>query len=155
VKGSFPFRGAKGKVRRKSMKRFLLIITVVAGVVFLAPETLFAQADIEAATAEGKVFAPGELDKLRPLVGQMVTIEGMPVLVGENKTGTMRYVNFTNDYRQSVALVFGSKRPDTFLPKEKLEEYVGKKLRVKGILDEYRNRLQIEIIKLDQIEVLP
>src|SRR3954470_15805361 len=81
-------------------------------------------------STDAKVYAPTDLATLKPLKGQKVVIEGTIASSGANKADTIRYLNFTKNFRESVSLVFfGSK-----VPKEKLSEYVGKKVRVSGTL---------------------
>jgi hypothetical protein len=76
-------------------------------------------------------------------------IEGTIASSGANKADTIRYLNFTKNFRESVSLVFfGGK-----VPKEKLSEYVGKKVRATGTLDDHNDALQIKVDNLDQIKV--
>ena len=101
------------------------------------------------------VFAPTDLAKLKEMNGKPVVVEGTIVAQGENKSGTVRYLNFTKDYKEGVALVFLlGKNADAF-SKEKLGAFVGKKVRVSGTVGTYKESLQIKIDKLDQIQVQP
>jgi hypothetical protein len=105
------------------------------------------------APAAGEVFDPKALDVLRPKKGQIVTLEGTLVATGQNKAGTIRYLNFTQNYRESVGLIFRvSKNPDFTM--EKLGEWVGKKVRVHGTISEFQGNLQIAIDKFDQLKVV-
>lgn len=107
------------------------------------------------APAPDKIFLPTELDALRPLLGHTVTIEGKLQRLGANKGQTIRYLNFTANYRDSVALVFHiSKGGDSFA-KDRLTEWLGKKVRATGKLGEFSGNLQIEIEKLDQLQAIP
>ena len=107
-----------------------------------------------AAPAVEKVFAPTALEELKPLVGKKVTIEAPIVVQGENKTGTVRYLNFTTKFRESVSLTFFASAGEGKFTKEKLAEFVGKKVRVTGELGEFNGALQIKITKLDQLKVV-
>jgi hypothetical protein len=106
--------------------------------------------------AAGGAIAAESIDALRPMLGKEVTVEGTVAMQGESKTGTVRYLNFSRDFRKSAALVFMVRKPggDVFT-KEKLGEYVGKKVRVTGKLAEYQGALQIEVGALDQLVIQP
>jgi RecJ-like exonuclease len=102
--------------------------------------------------AAGKVFLPTDLDALRPLVGQPITIEGRLVRLGGNKGQTIRYLNFTQNYRDSVALVFFVSKGGDAFAKDKLTEWLGKKVRATGKLADFNGNLQIEVENLDQLQ---
>ena len=104
----------------------------------------------ETPAADAKTFLPTDLTLLRPLKGQKVNIEGTIAATGANKTDSIRYLNFTKNFRESVSLVFFGDK----VPKEKLAEFVGKKVRVNGVLEEYKEALQIKVASLDQIKVI-
>lgn len=88
---------------------------------------------------------PKQLDVLRGLIGQTVTLRGTPVALGENRAGTITYINFTQDYRESVALVcFHEDDPEGFR-KEYLERFLGQNITITGRLDEHRGNLQIKV----------
>lgn len=89
-------------------------------------------------------------------MGQDVIIEGTVAAQGESKTGTVRYLNFSRNFRSTIALVFKLKQPngDSFT-KEKLGEYVGKKIRVTGKVADYQGALEIEVASLDQLTIQP
>ena len=103
-----------------------------------------------AAAAEVKTYAPTDLTTLKPLKGKKVVLEGKIAATGANKTDTVRYLNFTKNYRESASLVFFGNA----VPKEKLAEFVGKKVRVNGVLSEHNEALQIKVESLDQIKVI-
>ena len=99
-----------------------------------------------------RVFAPTDIEVLRPLLGQTVTVEGAIARVGESKSKTVRYLNFTSDYKLGVGLVFFvEKSPESF-QMEKLSKWIGRKTRVTGKLGEYNGTLQIEVVKLSQLK---
>jgi DNA/RNA endonuclease YhcR with UshA esterase domain len=106
------------------------------------------------APAVEKVFAPMALEELKQMLGKKITVEGPIVVQGENKAGMVRYLNFTTKYRSAVSLTFFTSAADTPFTKEKLAEYVGKKVRVTGELGEFNGSLQIKIAALDQIKIV-
>ena len=102
-----------------------------------------------------EVFDPKALEALRGKTGQIITVEGTLIRVGESKSGTHRYLNFTKLYRESVSLVFPiEKNPDEF-KYDKIKAWVGKKVRATGTLTEYGSDLQMVIEKWDQIVEVP
>lgn len=102
-----------------------------------------------------KVFAPTDLAGLKATDSKPVIVEGTLVAQGENKTGTVRYLNFTKNYKESLALVFMVGKGGEEFSKEKLGAFVGKKVRVTGPVSVFNEALQIKIDKLDQIQVQP
>jgi hypothetical protein len=104
------------------------------------------------ATEAGKVFAPTDLDALRMEIGKIVTVEGTIVASGESKSKTVRYLNFTKNYRESLGLVFFVSKGGDEFALEKLAAWVGKKIRATGKVAEHNGALQIEIEKLAQVQ---
>ncbi|MBX7156963.1 MAG: protein kinase [Verrucomicrobiae bacterium] len=97
---------------------------------------------------------PLNLLQLKKKIGATVMVEGTVMDYGENRTGTLRYLNFAESYRNSLALVFPVKGNEEIFSKEKLETYVGKKIRVTGKLSEFQGRPQM-IVEPDQtIEII-
>ncbi len=107
------------------------------------------------AAAADKIYAPKELTALRALKGQTVKIEGTILKQGESKTGAVRYLNFTEHYQEAISLVFMVSKGGGDFTKEKLTNFVGKKVQVTGVVGEYNNNLQIDIGKLDQLKLVP
>ena len=108
-----------------------------------------------AAPAADKIYAPKDLLPLRAVKGQTVKIEGTILKQGESKTGAVRYLNFTEHYQDSISIVFMVSKGSGDFTKEKLTNYVGKKVQITGVVADYNNNLQIEITKLDQIKLIP
>ena len=108
-----------------------------------------------AAPATDKIYAPKDLLPLREVKGQTVKIEGTILKQGESKTGAVRYLNFTEHFQESISLVFMVSKGNGDFTKEKLTNYVGKKVQVSGVVGEYNNNLQIEITKLEQLKLVP
>ena len=107
------------------------------------------------APATDKIYAPKDLTALRAVKGQTVKIEGTIVKQGESKTGSVRYLNFTDHFQESISLVFMVSKGGGDFTKEKLTNYVGKKVQVTGTVGEYNNNLQIEILAFDQLKLVP
>ena len=128
----------------------LLAVTLFAGALRAADKPA-----PKPAAASEKIFAPTDLAALRTVKGQTVKVEGTIVKQGESKSATVRYLNFTEDYKTSIALVFMVAKGDGDFTKEKLTNYVGKKVQATGAVGEYKDSLQIEIRALDQIKLVP
>ena len=105
--------------------------------------------------AEEKVYAPNDLAGLKEMTGKTVTIEGTVTGQGESKSGTVRYLNFSKNYKDTIALVFILSQGADNFTKEKLGEFVEKKVRVTGVVGTHNDALQIKIDKLEQIQVQP
>jgi len=102
-----------------------------------------------------KIYAPKDLEALRAVKGQTVKIQGTILKQGESKTATVRYLNFTDPFQESIALVFMVSKGGGDFTKEKLTNYVGKKVQVTGVVGEYNNNLQIEVGNFDQLKLVP
>ena len=100
-------------------------------------------------------LAPNDLVKLKEAVGKPVVVEGTISAQGENKTATIRYLNFSKNYKETISLVFMVAKGGDQFTSEKLGAFVGKKVRVSGTVGTYNDALQIKIEKLDQIQIQP
>ena len=130
---------------------------LTAGVAF----ALAALGDIAAAqtTAQRpatslKPLDANNLEQLRAHRGETVTVEGKIERQGESKNGTVRFLDFKKDYREGFVLVFFTWKGDGKFTKEKLADYLGKKVRATGKLTEYGSTMQIEVESLDQLKVV-
>lgn len=101
------------------------------------------------------IYAPTDLAKLKPRVNRRVVLEGVIVATGKSRTGSTSYLNFTRNYRDSVSLVFLGASVAKDFPKEKLAEFVGRKIHVGGLLEERSGALQLRVFYPEQIRVLP
>jgi hypothetical protein len=129
--------------------RLLLIPLALTALIAARAEEKPAEAAPKPAATE--VYDPKALEVLRGKTGQIITVEGTIVRVGESKSGTHRYLNFTKLYRESVSLVFPiEKNPEEF-KYDKLKAWVGKKVRATGTLSEYGSDLQLIVEKWDQV----
>lgn len=104
-----------------------------------------------AAPATETVHDPTKADELRPLLGQTLTVCGRIVEYGESKSGDVRYLNYSKDFRRSVALVFFMTEGD--FPSDLLRGHVGKDVRVTGPLSEHKGALQIVVGSLSELKV--
>jgi len=95
--------------------------------------------------------APGDRADFLARVGKPLTIEGVIGRMGENKPGTIRYLNFEGGQRGDLALVFFLKNGNPAFSAERLGEFVGRRVRVFGTVTEFQGSPQIEIADLHQI----
>jgi hypothetical protein len=105
--------------------------------------------------AVDETFSPTDLDGLRRKLNRRVAVEGTIVSSGQSKTGTVRYLNFTKNYRESVSLVFLAGRDRDAFPVGKLQQFVGKKVRIGGLVSERGGALQMRVFDLAHLKVLP
>ena len=110
-----------------------------------------APAQAPAGFATARIFVPSDLENLRGVRGQIVTVEGTLVVAGESKSKTVRYLNFTNDYRESLALVFFVGKGGDLFSMEKLHSWIGKRVRATGKVSEYGSNVQMEIERWEQV----
>ena len=101
------------------------------------------------------IYAPTDLAKLRARAGRRVVLEGKIVAMGKSKSGSTTYLNFTKNYHESVSLVILGGAGAKEFPKDKLAEYVGKKIHIGGILEERSGALQMRVFDVEQIKVVP
>lgn len=127
------------------MKAFLAVVLV----------SLFATTLPAAEPAAEKIYAPTDLDALRAVLGQTVKVEGTIVKQGESKDAKVRYLNFSENYKETLALVFMVAKGDGDFSKERLTNYVGKKVQVTGAVADYKGSLQIEVRALDLLRLVP
>ena len=144
------------------MKRTLhsLLVATLCGYSALAADEPKPAAPVEAAKpvaagVEEKIFAATDLAGLKPMLGKKVTVEGMVLSTSTNKAATMRFMNFTKNYNESLSLVFFANMGAGTFTKEKLSEYAGRKIRVTGTLGEFNGKLQFKMESLDQIKIQP
>lgn len=107
------------------------------------------------AAEAAKVFAPTDLEALRMAIGQLASVEGTIMASGESKSKTVRYLNFTKNYKESLGLVFFVSKGAEEFTLEKLTAWVGKKIRATGKVAEHNGTLQIEIEKWEQVQEIP
>lgn len=119
-----------------------------------APTTTIRETTTSTSTFGEKIWNPKEIASLGPHLGRRITIQGTPIELGDNRSGTAFYLNFTRNYKDSVAVVmFLSNDPDGFT-RENLQPFIGRPIQVTGILDEYRGSYQIKLADLSEIRPL-
>ncbi|MFZ4773903.1 MAG: protein kinase domain-containing protein [Terrimicrobiaceae bacterium] len=100
------------------------------------------------------VLLPGDRGKLLASLGKPVLIEGKISRAGENKTGTIRFLNFEGGSRGDFALVFFVGKDGGEFSKERLQELIGKRIRATGTVSDYQGNPQMEIRDWSQISLL-
>jgi len=103
-------------------------------------------------TMSGEAIAADDLSALRDKLDSTVTVEGTVSGVGQSRSGTVRYLNFSRNYKSALALVFFTRTVD--VPRERLQEFVGKKVRVTGKLGEHEGQVQIVMDTLEDVKVV-
>ena len=101
------------------------------------------------------IYAPTDFAKLRPRLNHRVVLEGVIVATGQSRSGSVSYLNFSRNYRDSVSLVFLGAAVAKDFPKERLAGFVGRKIHVGGLLEERSGALQLRVFFPEQIRVLP
>jgi hypothetical protein len=135
-------------VRRLACVASFAALLVGGAVPFVAA----APAQPAASAAAAKVFEPTDLTGLRSELGKKVVVEGTLVVAGESKSKTVRYLNFTKNWRESVSLVFFLGADEETYSMAKLKSCVGRKVRATGTLSEYEGNLQIQIDSWKQVQ---
>ncbi len=102
-----------------------------------------------------KIYDAADLVGLRERLGQNVVVQG--VLVGQNdsRTGNVRFLNFGNDYRTSLSLVFMQADVRKDATTARLRTFVGKKVRAEGILAEREGALRVMIENEKALTLVP
>lgn len=136
-------------------KFFFLLVIAVAASGPLCAQSAAPEKKPETSASGTEIYDPKQLDALRAKKGQKITVEGSIVRSGENRAATIRYLNFTQNYRESVSLLFVVSKNAAEFTAEKLTAWVGKKVRATGMLKEYGSDLQMEIEKWDQLQEVP
>ena len=138
-----------------SVRRLVFVTSFTASILGAAVPSVFAAPAQPAAPATAaKAFVPTDLSGIRSELGKKVVVEGTLVLAGESKSGTVRYLNFTKNWRESVSLVFFVGMDDKAFSMEKLRSCVGRKVRATGVLSEYESNLQIQIDSWKQVQAV-
>lgn len=101
------------------------------------------------------ICAPTDLAALRKRVGRRVVIEGEIVAMGQSRSGSTSYLNFTKNYHDSVSLVFLGGSGAKGIPKDQLAAFIGRKIHVGGLIEDRSGALQMRVFELEQIKVLP
>lgn len=87
-------------------------------------------------------------------VGKPVVVEGEIERTGVNKAGTIRFLNFLGTQRGDLTLVFFAERAPEDFTEDRIASFIGKKVRVNGMVTVYDGTPQITIDSFSQIETL-
>jgi hypothetical protein len=101
------------------------------------------------------IYAPTELAALRKRLGRRVVLEGEIVAMGNSRSGSTSYLNFTKNHHDSVSLVFLGTSGTKGIAKQDLAAFIGKKIHVGGLLEDWNGALQVRVFELEQIKVRP
>lgn len=117
------------------------------------PAAAETEAAAEAPAVEAPVLAAEDIAGLESKVGSEIIVEGVVRNVGKGSNDGITFLNFGDRRTGFVAVAFSSvydKFPEGF------DRYNGQKVRVRGMLEKFRDRqLQIRISAPDQIEIVP
>src|SRR5215218_3356591 len=83
--------------------RLLPLLLVAAGPYLSAQEK---PAAVTVPLAVTEIYDPKAVDVLRGKKGQIITVEGVITRASQNRAGTFRYLNFSENYRDTLSLVF-------------------------------------------------
>lgn len=134
-------------------------IAVCGGSFWLVTSRRDAGTPVPAQAASALPLAPPKLlptnrAELLSLIGRRVAVEGRIERQGENKAGTIRFLNFAGATRSDLTLVFFVNRGGDNFSTDRLKSMIGRQVRVEGVVSEFQSNPQIEIDRLDQITVL-
>jgi DNA/RNA endonuclease YhcR with UshA esterase domain len=125
-----------------------MIPTIVAAVVCAA----FTYSQAQEAAVEEAAIAISATDNaaLTANVGKQVVAEGVVVTAAKGPNDGARFLNFSDDTTGLSALIV----PAVYSDLKPLEEYEGKTVKVTGKLDTYKDKTQIRVSRIAQIEVV-
>jgi len=138
------------------MKTFplLLLLLIGASPLVLAEEKASPE-PTPAATADAAelvVIQSEDTAAMQSKVGSDVIIEGVVKNVGKGPNDGITFINFGDRKTGFVAVIF---RPAYDKFPEGFDKYANQKVRVKGALENYRDRqLQIKILTPEQLEIV-
>lgn len=103
-----------------------------------------------------KVHTPGKNDAISwrsadEYYGQVKTVEG--VVVASNNTGKVCFLNFHEDWRRSFTAVIFASDFAAFPPNPE-DYYLNRRVRVRGLIKEYKGKPEIILKSTSQIEVI-
>jgi exonuclease VII large subunit len=120
--------------------------------ILLTGWSLVLLAGVRAGEAADAVVPADDPAALEAAVGSEVTVEGVVRSVGQTPDGGVTFLNFGERHTGFVAVVF---RPSYDKFPGGFERYAGRKVRIRGALEKYRDRqLQIKVFNPGQIEAV-
>lgn len=99
-----------------------------------------------------QVMDPLDLEGILAAKGREASFEGVPVRVGKNKNETIFYLNFSENFRSTLSLVFFSKDFPEGFGEPDLMVFVGRKIQIRGLVEEYNGAPQIKVQSLDHLK---
>jgi DNA/RNA endonuclease YhcR with UshA esterase domain len=123
-------------------------LPIVAAVVFAA--FTYSQAREAAEDAPAVAISATDQEALTANVGNQAVVEGVVVSAAKGPNDGARFLNFSEDKTGFSALIVPAVFPDL----KPLEEYEGKTVKVTGKLDTYKDKTQIRVSRITQIEVV-
>ena len=133
----------------------LLLLLIGASPLVLAEEKASSEPAPEAtadAAAELVVIQAEDTAAMQSKVGSDVIIEGVVKNIGKGPNDGITFINFGDRKTGFVAVIF---RPAYDKFPEGFDKYANQKVRVKGALENYRDRqLQIKILTPEQLEIV-
>jgi hypothetical protein len=124
------------------------IPTIVAAVVCAA--FTYSQAQEAAVEEEAVAISATDTAALSANVGKQVIAEGVVVSAAKGPNDGARFLNFSEDTTGLSALIV----PAVYSDLKPLEEYEGKTVKVTGKLETYKDKTQIRVSRIAQIEVV-
>lgn len=100
----------------------------------------------------GGIVDPANLALFQQNLGKVITVRGKIVDFGENKKGTIYYLNFARNYKDALALIFFiGDHPEDFT-KENLSKFLDKDVEAKGKIQEHMGAYQMKIESLADLK---
>lgn len=106
---------------------------------------------LPAPSAAPVALPPINTRELMANIGQQATVAGAVANFRENKSGTIRYLDFQSDGQQKLSLVFFVRDGAGTFTKEKISGFVGQNIRVTGKVGEFEGAPQIVVKNFSQI----
>ncbi len=147
------YRGA-GEILIDSFNQIKIVEETAASLVTPATNVIASTTGtVAAAGAALEVIDARDGDQFLKRVGQVVKVKGRVVRFGSATSTHIYYLNFSENFRSGLSLVFfGDQNPVEFRP-ELLKSYVGKDVVVEGKITSYLNRPQLEPKSLNDIKI--
>ncbi len=95
--------------------------------------------------------SPDDRARLLAHLGKPVVVRGTIGRFGENKSATIRFLNFKDSVRGDLALVFFVRPDEQEFTPARLRSLIGRQVTVRGTVSEYNGAPQIEISSMSQI----
>ena len=111
---------------------------------------------MEGVPQSDKTIAASDLASIRASIGQFVTVEGKVASTHTAKSGKVRFLNLGEKSQESLSLViFTNDLPNFKDIGNPVFYYAGKMVRVQGIIQEFKGRVEIVVKDPQQVAVIP